>query len=62
MKGNKISIFIPRNDQCDLCSSYNNGQVSEEVYAEHMAYKNRARDEKEKTKKMHKEKNATVLQ
>lgn len=62
MKGNKISIFIPRNDQCDLCSSYNNGQVSEEVYAEHMAYKNRARDEKEKTKKMHKEKNVTVLQ
>lgn len=57
MKENKLSIFIPKNDQCDLCSSYNNFQVSEEEYAEHMAFKNRAREEKENDKKKAQEKN-----
>lgn len=51
MKDNEFSIFIPGNDQCDLYSFNNNSQVSEEVYAEHIAHKNRARNEKEKDKK-----------
>jgi len=46
MKEHKLSIFILKNDQCDLCTSYNNFQISEEEYAEHIAYKNRAREEK----------------
>lgn len=33
--------------QCDLCSSYNNIQISEEEYAKHnMTYKIRTRQEK----------------
>jgi len=56
MKENKLSIFIPKNDQCDLCTSYNNFQVSEEEYAEHIAFKIRAREEKEKDKKKAQEK------
>ncbi|KAL5246401.1 hypothetical protein ACI65C_013809 [Semiaphis heraclei] len=51
MKENKVSIFKPRKDQCDLCSAYENFQVSEEEYAMHIALKNSAREEKQKDKK-----------
>lgn len=51
MKEHNFSIFIPKNDQCDMCSAYVTGQVSEDDYAEHVAQKMRAREEKEKHKK-----------
>lgn len=47
MKVNKISIFSPRKDQCDFCSSYEMNQISEDDYAVHLAYKESAREEKQ---------------
>lgn len=50
MKENKFSIYQPRKDQCDKCSAYEQLQVSKEEMAMHIAFKNRARDEKQKDK------------
>ncbi|KAL4152815.1 hypothetical protein QTP88_000648 [Uroleucon formosanum] len=41
----KLSIFIPRKDKCDLCSSYEMKNIDDNVMAEHLAFKNRAREE-----------------
>lgn len=56
----EVSIFKPRKDQCDLCSSHENCQVSEE-YTKHIALKNRAREEKQKDKTNAEKKSVTVL-
>jgi len=61
MKENKVSIFKPRKDQCDLCSAYENFQVSEEEYAMHIALKNSARKRNKRTKKMQMKISVTVL-
>lgn len=61
MKENKVSIFKPRKYQCDLCSAYENYQVSEEEYAMHIALKNIAREEKQKDKTIQKKRSVTVL-
>lgn len=45
MREKKLSIFIPRKDKCDLCSSYEIGNVDDNTMAEHLAFKNRAREE-----------------
>lgn len=45
MREKKLSIFVPRKDQCDLCSSYEMGNIDDNVMAEHLAFKNRAREE-----------------
>lgn len=51
MKERNFSIFIPKNDQCDVCCAYETGQIiSEDGYAEYLALKIRARDEKETDK------------
>ena len=42
----RISLFMPKKDQCDTCVSYKEGNVSEEEYQAHTARKNRAREEK----------------
>ncbi|CAI6359890.1 unnamed protein product [Macrosiphum euphorbiae] len=45
MREKKLSIFVPRKDKCDTCSSYEMGNIDENVMAEHVAFKNRAREE-----------------
>lgn len=50
-------MFKPRKGQCDLCSSYENFQVSEEECTMHVALKNSAREEKQKDKTNIEEKN-----
>ncbi|XP_022160718.1 uncharacterized protein LOC111026860 [Myzus persicae] len=62
MVENKLSIYLPRKDKCDFCTSFNIGEVNENDYAEHIAHKDRAREEKEKDTKLAKEKKScTVL-
>lgn len=39
----KISIYKPRKDQCDVCVSYKEGHTSEEVYQLHILKKNEAK-------------------
>lgn len=41
-----ISIHAPRKDQCDVCCSYDLGQLSEDKYLEHIERKTKAREEK----------------
>ncbi|ESO97058.1 hypothetical protein LOTGIDRAFT_174665 [Lottia gigantea] len=41
-----LSLFKPRKDQCDLCCSYEVGNVDEEQYNQHIQRKNAARSEK----------------
>lgn len=43
LKAQKISIFKPRKDQCDVCVSYKMGNVSEETYRIHILKKDEAR-------------------
>lgn len=52
MREKKLSIFVPRKDKCDLCSSYEMGNIDENVMAEHLAFKNRAREEKNLDKQL----------
>lgn len=40
-----LGLFYPKKDQCDVCYSYKIGNLSEEVYNQHLI-KNRARAEK----------------
>ncbi|VEN44991.1 unnamed protein product [Callosobruchus maculatus] len=46
MKLLNIDIFQPRKDQCDLCFSFKQGNVSSDIYQQHLIEKNRAREEK----------------
>lgn len=41
-----LSIYIPRKDQCDLCTSYKMKNVEEDVYEKHLLKKELARNEK----------------
>lgn len=50
LKKKNISVFQPRKDQCDLCISYKQGNLSEAEYTSHQDSKNNARHEKEKDK------------
>uniref|UniRef100_A0A1B6FH71 Uncharacterized protein n=1 Tax=Cuerna arida TaxID=1464854 RepID=A0A1B6FH71_9HEMI len=45
-----LSLDIPRKDHCDLCCSYKLGNISNEIYQQHIKEKDRARQEKEKDK------------
>lgn len=45
MKKRNLSIFQPRKDVCDKCSSYKVKQVSETDYQQHIKEKDRAREE-----------------
>lgn len=46
----KIKIHKPRKDQCDVCCGYEVKTISSEVYINHIAMKNEARDAKNKAK------------
>lgn len=50
MRSLNIDIFQPRKDQCDLCFSFKQGNVSEEEYQQHITQKDRARQEKSEDK------------
>lgn len=41
-----LGIFQPRKDQCDLCCSFATGNVTEDVYNEHVKNKDLAQQEK----------------
>ena len=43
-------MFRPRKDQCDICCGYNTGNITEDVYSEHIKRKDEAREEKVKDK------------
>lgn len=60
-KENKFSIFKPRKDKCDMCASYEVGQVSENKIALHIAHKDRAQAEKKLDKQLAKENRAHVF-
>ena len=45
-----ISLFKPRKDQCDICCSYESGNIEKELYEQHIARKEEARQEKVKDK------------
>ncbi|BES90489.1 Hypothetical protein NTJ_03297 [Nesidiocoris tenuis] len=42
----RLSIFQPRKDQCDTCTSYSYKNISEEHYKAHLEKKQQAREEK----------------
>lgn len=44
---NKLSLFRPRKDQCDVCVSHKAGNMTDDDYLRHINRKNRARQEKE---------------
>jgi len=48
-KEKNIEIFIPKKE-CDICFSYENKQVSEEVYSKHLAKKEAESNEKHNEK------------
>lgn len=50
----KISLFKPKKNLCEICSGYVIGQISEDVYNEHIQKKKKARAEKQRDKKDHK--------
>ena len=45
-----LGLFRPKKDECDLCTGYKVGSISEEKYTEHLQNKEEARDEKNKDK------------
>jgi hypothetical protein len=45
-----ISLFKPRKDQCDICCRYESGIIEKELYEQHIARKEEARQEKVKDK------------
>lgn len=45
-----ISVFSPRKDQCDLCSSFKTNNISEQKYKIHCSLKEQVREKKERGK------------
>lgn len=41
-----LGLFSPKKDQCDLCCSFNKGNLTQELYEEHVRKKTEARNEK----------------
>ncbi|XP_031338517.1 uncharacterized protein LOC116167318 [Photinus pyralis] len=50
IKKQKIGIFRPRKDQCDVCISHKLGNIDEDTYQKHQASKIAARNSKENDK------------
>ena len=46
----RFSIFIPKKDQCEKCMAAKVGNLSNDLYNEHVEQKNLARETKEKDK------------
>ncbi|CAH1110485.1 unnamed protein product [Psylliodes chrysocephalus] len=49
-KGQNLSLFSPKKDQCDLYCAHETGNLAEEEYAKHKETKNRARTKKNQDK------------
>lgn len=47
----KLGLYQPRKDRCDTCVAYENGNITEKEYNDHILQKNRARKEKDDDKK-----------
>ena len=47
-----FSIFIPKKDQCEKCMAAKVGNLSNDLYNEHVEQNNLAREKKEKDKMM----------
>lgn len=45
-----LSLYIPKKDQCDVCTNYKTKNLAEEVFLEHQKRKEDARKEKERDK------------
>ncbi|KAG8334063.1 hypothetical protein J6590_108696 [Homalodisca vitripennis] len=45
-----LGLFSPKKDQCDLCCSFNKGNLTQELYEEHIKKKDEARSEKDADK------------
>lgn len=45
-KEKNLSLFQPKKDQCDTCNAFKAGNVSEDLYRNHVIRKEAARDEK----------------
>ena len=46
-KQKNLSLFSPRKDQCDVCFAHTEGNISDEVYLDHISKKNAAQLEKD---------------
>lgn len=46
LKDENIALFQPKKDACDLCCSYKAGNITEEIYQQHVSRKDLARQEK----------------
>jgi len=60
-RAEKISIFSPRKDQCDLCCQYKAGNLSDNSFNAHRKKKDEARAQKEADKKSAVEKQCYTL-
>lgn len=49
-----LSLFLPKKDQCDVCTAFNAGNVSVEEYQQHRSNKELAQKEKERDTKTEK--------
>lgn len=45
-----IGLYKPKTDQCDVCYSFKNGNIDQDIYSEHVSNKNKARLEKDNDK------------
>lgn len=61
VKEKNIGFQPPKKDRCDLCISYETGNIEEEAYQNHLAKKKKARDEKDNDVSAAKEGNCDVL-
>jgi hypothetical protein len=50
LEENKISIHVPRKDQCDMCCSHSAGNVAQDEYEDHILKKEEAHMAKENAK------------
>ena len=49
-KENNLGLFSPKKDQCDICTSFDSGNLTEAEYTAHQIRKAAARAEKDKDK------------
>lgn len=50
MQKMNLSVFRPKNDECDVCVGHRTKNVTDEIYNQHQILKEEARSEKEKDK------------
>ena len=57
----KYSIYSPKKDQCDICTSYNTANITEEEHKEHILLKTEARLEKNRNNEIALNNESTVV-